>query len=113
MSRPYLPLKGRSEFRRVFRRGARSRSGGVTVICAAAEPGPARIGVVAGRSVGNAVMRNRTKRRLREAIALATMPEGVACVVVASPEVATAPLATVVEWVERGLERSGGDGGVR
>ena len=37
-----------------------------------------RIGVSAGRSVGNAVQRNRAKRRIREAIAplLADLPPG-------------------------------------
>jgi ribonuclease P protein component len=40
----------------------------VLVVCPQPEPAAPRIGVVAGRSVGGAVERNRAKRLLREAI---------------------------------------------
>ncbi len=35
-----------------------------------AEPGPARIGFTVTKKVGNAVIRNRTRRRLKEAVRL-------------------------------------------
>lgn len=44
---------------------------------------PARVAVVAGRRVGNAVARNRAKRRLREVIRVTAIPTGVDLVVTA------------------------------
>jgi ribonuclease P protein component len=44
-----------------------------------------RAAVVAGRKVGNAVARNRAKRRLRAALAEVSVPAGVDVVVVARP----------------------------
>jgi ribonuclease P protein component len=40
----------------------------VCYACAQPEPGLSRVGIVVGRRVGNAVVRNRVKRRIREAI---------------------------------------------
>jgi ribonuclease P protein component len=52
-----------------------------------------RVGFVVSRSVGNAVTRNRVKRRLRHLVAdrLAATPAGVDLVVRALPGAATAP----------------------
>ncbi len=51
---------------------------------------PPRVGFVVSRAVGNAVVRNRTKRRLRALVAarLALMPCGVDVVVRANPAAA-------------------------
>lgn len=60
-------LRYQSEFRRVYDRG-RSFPGSFIVLFVLAEPDVERkAGFVAGRRVGNAVMRNRAKRLLREA----------------------------------------------
>lgn len=97
--RPYIALRGRSDFQRVFRRGHRRVAGGVTVITAAGVDGPARVGLVAGKKVGGAVRRNRAKRRLREALAQITLNDGADYIVIASPEVVTAPFRQLAEWV--------------
>lgn len=61
--------------------------------------GPPRVGVVAGRRVGNAVRRNRAKRRLREAVARVPLVPGTTYVLVAAPEVVDAPFDRLVAWV--------------
>lgn len=54
---------------------------------------PARVGFVVSKAVGNAVVRNRTKRRLRALVAarLEEVPGGVDLVVRARPAAAGAP----------------------
>ncbi len=56
---------------------------------------PPRAGVVVSRAVGNAVVRNRTKRRLRGVLAsrLGDVPAGTDVVVRATPAAATATSA--------------------
>ena len=63
-------LKRSVDFRAVREQGRRMDCGAFQLIWrnlpAGAEPSPARVGVVASRAaVGNAVQRNRAKRRLR------------------------------------------------
>lgn len=86
-----------SRFGRVYRNGHRAESGGIRVISADAEAGPPQVGIVAGRTVGNAVRRNRTKRRLREALGRVALRPDTAYVVIASPEVAVMPFGTLVD----------------
>ena len=83
--------------------GIRRRSGGIVVFATDGEPGVPRVALVAGRSVGNAVRRNRAKRRLREALRLVAVPPGRDFVVVATPAVVDAPFEAVVRWVRQGV----------
>jgi ribonuclease P protein component len=59
------------------------------VICAVGEKGIPQVGIVASRRVGSAVMRNRAKRRLREALLRVELKTDRAYVVIASPGVVT------------------------
>lgn len=102
--RPYTSLRGRSEIGSLRRRGLRRRVGGVTVLTAPGVPGPPRVAVVAGRSVGSAVDRNRAKRRLREAVARAPICRGHDYMVVASRSVLDAGFDDVVEWLTRAVQ---------
>jgi ribonuclease P protein component len=65
------------------------------------------LGVVAGRSVGNAVRRNRAKRRLREAAHLAGLRPKTAYVVVASPDVVDVPFGELAGWFEDAVAAGG------
>jgi ribonuclease P protein component len=60
-------LKRRNDFRRVFRAG-RSVANRQFVVYVAkrSESGPARLGISVSRKVGNAVVRNRVKRLIKE-----------------------------------------------
>ncbi|GMQ85483.1 MAG: hypothetical protein BMS9Abin07_1049 [Acidimicrobiia bacterium] len=93
--RPFVAL-GSSGFTAVYRRGKRAGDEGLVVICASGDSGPAQVGIVAGRGVGNAVCRNRAKRRLREALAVVGLRPSTAYVVIASPEVVAMPFDRLV-----------------
>lgn len=72
-------LKRRPEFLRVASSGKKAAVGGV-VLQALARPdaGPVRVGFTVTRKVGNAVVRNRTRRRLKEAARLLLAERSVA-----------------------------------
>jgi ribonuclease P protein component len=73
-----------------------------------------RVGIVVSRKVGNAVVRNRVRRRLREALRALVAerprredaPAGVDLLVVARPEAAGADYHQLRAALARALERS-------
>jgi ribonuclease P protein component len=85
--------------------GIRRRRGGLVVVSAPGADGVVRVGLVVGRKVGKAVLRNRAKRRLRHAAAVASWPADLDYVVIASAEVVAAPFAQLVRWLEEGAAR--------
>jgi ribonuclease P protein component len=92
-------MSNTEDFRRVTRSGV--RVGRPTVVVHARRPphGTAvRVGFVVSKQVGNAVTRNRVKRRLRHLAAdqLGTTPPGVDLVVRALPRAAKAPASELV-----------------
>jgi ribonuclease P protein component len=61
-------LKRRAEFLRVARRGRKAPVAGLVLqSLVRGDAGPVRLGFTVTRKVGNAVVRNRTRRRLKEA----------------------------------------------
>ncbi|MEX0667217.1 MAG: ribonuclease P protein component, partial [Acidimicrobiia bacterium] len=83
--------------------------GDLVIVRAVGQPGNVRVGLVTGRRIGSAVVRNRAKRRLREAIRVAGLPPGYDFVVIAGETVPKVPFATLVAWVteaaETGIDR--------
>jgi ribonuclease P protein component len=107
-----LRLRKRHDFTRVQRRGERvvlpnliavHRQGGVRP-----EPGP-RFGLTVSKKVGNAVVRNRTKRWLREAIRrVYARDDGLSdtdVVFIARPSAAGASGAEILHQVETAFAR--------
>lgn len=72
-------LKRRREFLRVAGKGSRAARPSLVLQALPDTAGPLRVGFTATKKLGNAVARNRAKRRLREAARLtlsADAPEG-------------------------------------
>ncbi len=84
--------------------GVRRSVGGVTVLTASGVAGVARVAVVAGRKVGGAVERNRTKRRLREAATRVRIRTGVDYIVIGSREALEASFEDLLDWMRRAME---------
>ncbi len=84
-----------------MRAGVRTKSGPVTVIRLVTDQGRTRVGVVTGRRLGNAVTRNRVKRRIRAAVAQASLDSSSDYVIVPTPQATTTPFTELVEAIER------------
>ena len=77
-----------ADFERVYKQGRRHFSASMTVFyCLRIDRRESsRVGFTVGRALGGAVVRNRMKRRLREAVRLAGLATGVAADVVINPK---------------------------
>jgi ribonuclease P protein component len=99
-----VSLRSSASFRTVLATGRRRRVGDLVVVRAVGQPDSVRFGLVAGRRLGSAVVRNRAKRRLREAIRVCGLPAGFDVVVIAGPSVATVPFTTLVSWISEAVD---------
>jgi ribonuclease P protein component len=101
-------LSGSAQFSLAIRTGRRAGSGTIVVHLARPDSGDRpRIGFVVSRAVGNAVTRNRVKRRLRELVRdrVDTLPDGSVLVVRALPPSAGASYAELRADLARCLTR--------
>jgi ribonuclease P protein component len=79
-------LRKRADFRRVFQLGKSfANRQFVVIVCPRQTPGPARVGVSVSRKVGKAVVRNRVRRLVKEAVRgwIRELPEKTDLVIVA------------------------------
>lgn len=88
----------------MLRDGVRRRSGGVVMVQCPGTPGPPRLGLVVSKSAGNAVTRNRIKRRLRHSAREVALQPGNDYVIIGSGQVAEVPYPQLVGWLRRALE---------
>ena len=99
----------RATFEALRRSGTRARRGPVTVtyapVGAAAEP---RVAYAVGRRVGNAVTRNRVRRRLRAAVGQAAELRPGAYLVAAGPEAARSSFEELRRQVATALTAASG-----
>ena len=97
------------DFKRVRRNGKSYAGSMVVLIARASETSTVKVGVAAGRTVGNAVHRNRAKRLLREAMRpiLPTLAPGWDLVLLARPGLSSASLDQTRADLESLLRRAG------
>jgi ribonuclease P protein component len=76
--------------------------GDLVVVRAVGEPEKIRYGLVAGRGIGKAVLRNRAKRRLRQAVLLADLTPGFDYVLIAGESIAGVSFDDLVDWLREG-----------
>jgi len=107
-------LRANADFVAVFRgaRGAGGSHSGSRLIAVHANSTdaragePPRVGLVVSKAVGNAVVRNRTKRVLRALMSarIGQVPEGVDVVIRANTDVPTAPASILAQDLDRLLD---------
>lgn len=104
-------LKRRAEFLRVAAQGRKiPLTGLVLQALVRSDCAPARLGFTVTRKVGNAVVRNRTRRRLKEAarLLLRTTPvQGVDLVLIGRAATRRRKFVTLMDDLRRALGRAG------
>ncbi|MCX4370334.1 MAG: ribonuclease P protein component [Dysosmobacter sp.] len=88
-----VTLKQNYEFRRLYQRGASAVGDGMVLYCRKNRLGHNRLGITASVKLGNAVKRNRARRRLREVYRLNSpqLRQGWDIILVARGRTLTAP----------------------
>ncbi len=104
-------LKRRAEFVRVAAKGRKVPMPGLVLqALPRGDAGPVRLGFTVTKKVGNAVIRNRTRRRLKEAARLLLGEHRIAgadLVLVGRDATRTRPFAELTEDLRRALARAG------
>jgi len=102
-------LKRHKEFRYTYRAGRSVSSPLFRLVYAKSRSETIRIGFSVSKRVGNAVQRNRAKRRLRACVApmIGTLKGGLNVIVIAKPEVLDAPFSELQTQMEALFVRAG------
>ena len=103
-------LKRRSEFVLVARTGRKAAMPGLVLQCLKRQESPARIGFTVTKKVGNAVVRNRTRRRLKEAARLVMQARPVMevdLVVIGRDATRRLPFTALMDDLRRALDKAG------
>ena len=111
MASPPLRLKRRAEFLRAAAAGRKVATTGLVLQALGRDDsGPVRIGFTVTKKIGNAVVRNHARRRLKEAARLVLAdggPAGVDLVLVGREATRKRPFAALQEDLRRALVRAG------
>ena len=109
-----VPLKKNHEFRRLYNKGKSAVSPYFAVYCRKTGRPENRLGITTGLKLGNAVKRNRARRRLREVYRLAqpNLKQGYDLVLVARARSVNGPYVRLAAAFDRacaqlGLRREG------
>ena len=111
MASPLIRLKRRAEFLRVAAKGRKAPMPGLVLqALARGDEAPARLGFTVTKKVGNAVIRNRTRRRLKEAarIVLQDQPlQGVDLVLIGRAGTRSRDFRALIDDIGRAIRKTG------
>ncbi len=106
-----LRLKRRAEFLRAAKAGRKAALPGLVLqALPQPQPGPARVGFTVTKKVGNAVVRNRTRRRLKEAARLLFLQRPVTSVdlvLIGRDGTRSRPFPALMDDLRRALDKAG------
>jgi len=97
-----------ADYKAIVRRGRRVRAGvAIVSFRDSTDDRPPRFGFIVGRTVGNAVVRNRVRRRLKAICyrLLASVPDGTDIVIRALPGSADATWDSLVTEISRAIHK--------
>ncbi len=86
-----------------MKEGKRKQVGGIVLIRATGTPGLTRLGLIVSRSVGNAVTRNRVKRRLRHTVRDVRFQTGMDYIIIARASTVGVAYPKLIGWLDRAL----------
>jgi len=104
--RPHERIRRRVDFKRIYDRGNKSHGRFLTLFAFPNGLAHARLGVAATRKLGNAVVRNRAKRLIRDVFRRNKPAPGFDIVIVAKRDLLDAPLASLDAEYLRNLSRA-------
>jgi ribonuclease P protein component len=111
MAGQFPRLKRRAEYLRVAAKGRKVVTPGLVLQALRRDdPGPVRLGFTVTRKVGGAVTRNRSRRRLREAVRLVLAEHplaGADLVLIGREGTGTRPFAALREDLRRAIVQAG------